>query len=111
MSEKEIEQQLPTDVNIPLVWHISENTPRHYASHAFVQTGQHEAFLSFFLAQPPILTGTPEENLAKMKQLEGIQADCVAQIIVNPDLIPKLIEILQTTYQQYQALKQKREGE
>ena len=71
----------------------------------FVQVGEYEIVLSFFQTKLPLLTGTPEENRAKLEQLGIIQANCVGRIIVNPDLIPKIIEALQTTYDGYVATK------
>jgi hypothetical protein len=109
MSEEDIKQQIT--VNIPVDWHIPENISRPYASNVFVQAGQYEAIISFFQSHPPLLTGTREENQAKLKQIESIRAECVAQVIVNPELIPKIIEALQTSFQQYQNLKQTLEEE
>ena len=94
-----------TSINIPVDWHIPEDFPSPYASNMFVQVGEYEIVLSFFQTKLPLLTGTPEENKAKLEQLGIIQANCVGKIIVNPDLIPKIIEALQTTYDGYVATK------
>lgn len=108
MSEKGTEQQFT--INIPIDWNIPENMPRPYASNVFVQAGRYEAIISFFQSHLPLLTGTSEENQAKLEQIKSIEAECVAQVIVNPELIPKIIEALQTSFLQYQNLKQLDEG-
>ncbi|SRR6266851_1446716 len=109
----EIEQGQPEDhtMSLPFDWHVSKKIQSRYASNVFVQAGEREIKLSFFETNPPILTGSPEENKAKLRQLGAIRAECVARIIVDPDLVPKLIQALQTTLDGYLALKSAEEGE
>src|SRR5205807_3152637 len=100
----------PGQVNIPVDWHIPEDFPSPYASNMFAQAGEYEIVLSFFQTKVPLLTGTPEENRAKLEELSAIQAECVGRIIVNPGLVPKIIQALQTTYDGYVATKKSIEG-
>ena len=111
MSQREQEQPENHNLSLPIEWHVSESIQSRYASNAFVQVGEHELILSFFETIPPILTGSPEENRAKLLQLGAIRAECVARIIVDPDLVPKLIQALQTTLDGYLATKRIQEGE
>jgi hypothetical protein len=104
------QQEQPTRINIPVNWNIPDGFPSPYASNMFAQSGEYEIILSFFQAKLPLLTGTPAENRAKLEQLESITAECVSRIIVNPDLIPKIIQALQTTYDGYIATKKLIEG-
>lgn len=108
-----MEQGQPEDRNLslPIDWHVSENIQSRYASNVFVQAGEQEVFLSFFETIPPILIGSPEENRAKLLELGAIRAECIARIIVNPELVPKLIQALQTTLDGYLAVKRTQEGE
>ena len=99
-----------TKINIPVDWRIPDDFPSPYASNMFAQAGEYEIVLSFFQTKLPLLTGTPEENRAKLEQLGAIQANCVGRIIVNPDLVPKIIQALQTTYDGYIATKRMIEG-
>ncbi len=105
MSEIDKEKYELKEVQIPVDWHIPVDLPSPYASNMFAQAGEYEIVLSFFQTKLPLLTGTPEENRAKLEQLGVIQADCVGRIIVNPDLVPKIIQALQTTYDAYIATK------
>lgn len=107
MSGVEQDQQL----NIPIDWHVPETIQSRYASNVFVQAGQYEIVVSFFETQIPLLIGTPEENRAKLEQLGVIQAECVGKIIVNPDLVPKIIEAFQKGLEIYHANKRREEGE
>jgi hypothetical protein len=104
MSDIDQESQ-STSINIPVNWDIPEGFPSPYASNMFAQAGEYEIILSFFQAKLPLLTGTPEENKAKLEGLESIPAECVSRIIVNPELVPKIIKALQTTYNAYTAVK------
>lgn len=111
MSQREQGQPENHNMSLPIDWHVSENIQSRYASNVFVQAGEQELILSFFETIPPILAGTPEENKAKLLQLGAIRAECIARIIVDPDLVPKLIQALQTTLDGYLAVKKAQEGE
>jgi hypothetical protein len=114
MSEVEREgrgEQPSSNVTIPVEWPIPDNIQSQYASAVFVQPGQYEITLSFFEVRPPVLTGTPEENRATLEKLGPIQAKCVGRIIVDPDLIPKLIDALQIGLEGYHASKANQQGE
>ena len=111
MSELEQGQAEDRGMSLPIDWHVSENIQSRYASNAHVQAGEHELILSFFETVLPILAGSPEENKAKLLQQGAIHAECVARIIVAPDLVPKLIQALQTTLNGYLAAKRTQEGE
>jgi len=105
MSDREPEQEQPTSINIPVDWNIPDGFTSPYASNMFAQAGEYEIILSFFQAKLPLLTGTPEENKAKLEGLASIPAECVGRIIVNPELVPKIIKALQTTYDAYTTVK------
>ncbi len=103
MSEIEPEDQ--SSVTLPIDWHVPEDFPTPYASQMFAQAGEYDMILSFFQAKPPLLTGTPQENKAKLEQLNGIRAECVSRVIVPADLVPRIIQALQTTWDAYTAAK------
>ena len=111
MSEREQEQPESHNKSLPILWHVSENIQSRYASNVFVQAGEQEIFLSFFETVLPILTGSPEENVAKLIEQGGVRAECVARIIVDPELVPKLIQALETTLNAYRTTKRVQEGE
>ena len=98
------------NINIPVDWHISDDLKIQYASNVFVQAGEYDINISFFQTQLPLLTGTPEENQKKLEQLGSVRAECVGRMVVNPALVPKIISALQTTLDNYLALKEQVDG-
>ncbi len=113
MSETEQEgreEQLSEILNFPIEWHVSDTLPSHYAANVFVQPGQYEVILTFFEMRPPLLTGTPEQNKATLEKLGAVRAECVSRIIIDPDLIPKLIEALQKGLEGYHASRAIQQG-
>ncbi len=111
MNEPGQEQQEGHAVTIPVEWYVPDSIQSRYASNVFVQGGQYEITLSFFETRLPILTGTPEENEAAIKKLGAIRAECVARVIIDPELVPKLIEALQKGMDGYLAMKRAEETE
>src|SRR5258708_6630105 len=101
----EAEQKNQPEIALPVSWHYPESIQSRYANNVFVQQGQYEFIISFFETKLPVLTGTPEENRARLEQLESVRAECVGRIIVAPELVPQIIQVLQTTLDASQARK------
>lgn len=104
-------EQDETSITLPIEWRVPEDAPTPYATHLFTQAGEYDILLSFFQVKPPLLTGTPEENKTKLEQLGGIKAACVNQVLVPADLVPKIIQALQTTWDAYMAAKKREDRE
>jgi hypothetical protein len=109
MSEIDPEDQFKS-ITLPIEWHVSEDLPFPYATNVFTQAGEYDITLSFFRTMPPLLTGSPQENKAKLEQLGGVHAECVSRVVVPADLVPKIIEALQVTWDAYTAAKESNEG-
>jgi len=110
-TQEEREEQPSPIINIPIEWPVPDSIQSQYASAVFVQAGPYEIAISFFEARTPILTGTPEENKAKLEQLGPIEAKCVGRVILDPDLVPNFIEALQSGLEGYHAYKRSEERE
>lgn len=106
MNEIEQEKQKLRNINLPIDWHIPEDIKSQYVTNAFVQVGPNEIFLSFFEAQLPLLTGTPEENSDALEKMGKIKADCIGKFVVAPDLVPSIIAALQSSLDAYRASKE-----
>jgi len=106
MSEIEQENQ-PSQVAVPIKWHVPDNLPSIYANNVVVQQGAYEFIISFFEAKLPLTVGTPEEIRAKLTQVESVPAECVARILVAPELVQQIIHALQTTLDTYHATQKK----
>ena len=102
MDEKEQEER-SNQIRLPVNWHVPDDMPSRYVNNVFVQQGEYEFIISLFETRPPLLTGTPEENKAKLIQLEAINAECVGRFIVAPKLVKKIIDALQTTLERYET--------
>jgi hypothetical protein len=103
--ETEREQQESEEVALSIDWHVPEGLQSRYANNILVQAGPYEFIISFFEAQIPMLTGSPEENRARLTELGKIRAECVSKIIVSPELMPGLINALQIELDKYQSQK------
>ena len=103
MSETEQDQQQSVQVSLPVDWYYPEGIQSRYANNMLAQAGAYEITLSFFEVQPPPLTGSPEENKEKLSKLSAIRAECVSKIVVPPELIPAIINVLQQELEKYQA--------
>ncbi|MEK6777618.1 MAG: hypothetical protein AABY87_12195 [bacterium] len=82
-------------IAIPLTWNIPGGIITRFASNMVVQLVEGDCRILFFEAKPDIdlnIHGKIEER---------IQAECVANIIINANKLPKFIEILQMQYDRY----------
>jgi hypothetical protein len=91
---------------VPLEWYVPEDLVSRYATNLVVQHSEHEFVISFFEIHPPLLLGTPEEIEAKLKQIESVQAHCVARIIVAAERMPEFLQVLQHNLDRYFARKE-----
>lgn len=86
------------DKTIPINWHYPEGLKSVYSTHVVVQHTDHEFYVSFFDAPPPIVMGSPEELQSKLESIEEISISCVARVVISPERMPELIAILENNY-------------
>ncbi len=86
--------------SIPLVWIVPAGTLPRYANHIVLQQIDQDFLLSFFVALPPIIVGTPKERMAQAEQVTTLQAECVAQIIITPQRLQQFLEVFTGGLQQ-----------
>jgi uncharacterized protein DUF3467 len=103
MSESDLEQ--PKGIPLRIDWHFPAEIQSQYANNVLVQAGQYEIVISFFETQLPILLGQPEENKRMLEELGSIRAECVSKIVVSPEIIPILINALETSLENYRQSK------
>ncbi len=80
--------------NIPIDWQVPADLRSEYATNVLAQQGEHEFFLLFFQAQPPIILGELEEREKRLDALTAVPAKCVAKVIVSPDRLEEMIKML-----------------
>ena len=92
-------------ISLPLDWHTREDIQSQYANNVLVQAGQYEIVISFFETMLPILIGQPEENKNKLEELGAIRAELVSRIVISPELVPVLVQALETGLESYQQAR------
>jgi hypothetical protein len=91
MENAEIKKELK------LAWPV-ETGPALFVNNATIQwDAEGVAYLTFYQATPPVVMGTPEEQLEKFKQLEHIEARPIVKLALTRDLVKKLSNLLSRT--------------
>jgi hypothetical protein len=94
---------MATARNIPVDWQLPPDLHTEYATNVLVQHGQHEIFLLFFQAQPPIIVGELVERQKQLEEISKIPAKCVAKVIISPDRLEELIDLLKRQLESYRT--------
>jgi hypothetical protein len=100
MPKKPTNKLAAQEREIPLIWDIPEDLTSGYATNMLVQIGEHEFFVSFFEAQPPIII-KPQD----VEKLESVRAECLARLVILPDRMEAFIEVLQKQLDIFKARK------
>ena len=79
---------------LPIEWNVPDDIVARYVTNMVVQRAENEFIVSFFEIRPPLLLGNPDEIIEKVKKMDSIRANCVAQIIVAADRMPVFVEVL-----------------
>ena len=83
-------------VDLPIRWHFPGELSPVPSNHLVVQQDGLDVYLSFFAVQPPLLPGSTNEDREKaLRELEYVDATCVARVVVNKGRIQGMIEALQ----------------
>ena len=100
MSEEEKENQQESII-IPIEWHVPDSIHNQYIQNVLVQPGKYEITLYFFETRMPLYMGTPEANREFLLNQGSVRFECVSKLTVAPQLVPQIIEALQTGLQNY----------
>ena len=96
MSEKEEEPtNAPESVAVKVNFRVPSRMPSVYAHHLLINPGLLEVSLSFFEVAPPIAVGDNQEDQLKLLRETGLNADCVARIIVAKARFPSFVSAMQ----------------
>jgi hypothetical protein len=96
-------------IMLPVAWRNTDNIRSRYATSMTVQVTEYEATITFFEAQPPLLTGTPEENKATLAQMKVIPGECVAKVVISPKRLQEFVDTIQVGLNQYLQLQHEQE--
>jgi hypothetical protein len=90
---------------VPVVFHIGDDIVSRAATNLVAQCGEHESFLSFFEANPPIIVGTPTEQAATLASVESVLAKCVARVVIPTSRLGEFIEAMRSAHEKYERTK------
>ena len=91
-------------MEVPIEWYVPDNIESHYANNILVQNSlSNEFIIYFFEAVPPLIIGSPDEIREKLQEVKSVRAKCVARIVVNADVMPRIVQAMQTNYAIYLA--------
>jgi len=88
MAKKKVEAD-KQERKIPIQWHIPDTVITRFASNMVIQSFEDVFKISFFEIKPEIHLTPPQTPQS------SIRADCVASIIVTPDKLSQMVEVLQ----------------
>ncbi len=91
--ESQNDEQQENEISIPINYKYSRNVPLSYVNQVMVQGSQHEMVISFFESVLN-LERTDEPDLMRKFAETGIDAECVARIVVSRSFYPALVETL-----------------
>lgn len=72
-------------VSKPIKWVVPDSIRTEHATNIVVQQRGSEFTILFFEVEPPLFTGTPEEQAAQYKGLEEVTAKCVAKVVMSAE--------------------------
>jgi hypothetical protein len=91
---------------VPITWNV-EGVNSIHANNMIVQADEHDFYLSFFEAVPPIIMGdTPEELLKHADGIKGVEARCVARLVINSERIGVFLNAIQSAISKRNAIHQ-----
>lgn len=105
MSEVEKENQQMEGVLLPVEWHVPDAIHNQYVQNILVQPGKYEITLYFFETRMPLYIGTPEANKEYLLKQGPVRFECVSKLTVAPQVLPEIIEALQTGLNNYNVAK------
>ena len=102
--------ETPEGIALPLVWIDLEDADTRAVNQLIVQHHKDEFILTFGHVTPPMLIGTPEENVAQAKMIPYVAVKVVAQMATTPAKVEAFVKAMQTVLDGYQELQRRRTG-
>ena len=69
-----------------------------------VQHDESAFYLLFFQLHPPLIIGDDEQSHKELAALTEVNAECVARVIVPPQMVPAIIKVLGENFQKREAI-------
>jgi hypothetical protein len=78
----------------PFEFVVPDDLVTQYSNYVMIQNGEHECYLLFLEALPPILMGTREEIAEQARKVKSVKAKCVARIAIAKDMAPLIVKTI-----------------
>lgn len=89
---------------IPLLWVGVEDTPAITSNRFLSQFEADQFFVSFGQVAPPVVIGTPEEQLQQIERLGYVPIKTVARVALTPQRMRELILVLEMNLENYERM-------
>ena len=93
----------PGRVDIPIVWVGVEDAEILFANQFLVQFYQQEILLTIGQLTPPVVLGTPAQQVQQAEQLSYIPVNTVGRFGLTRERLQELIGVLQITARNFDA--------
>lgn len=90
-------------VELPYFFIGTEDVPIHLSNMQVIQHVRQEFIITFGQFTPPLVLGTPEEQLEQVKSKPYLPVKTVARLAMSPDRVLDLIKALQGNYDKWKA--------
>lgn len=90
------------DITLPLFFIGAEDVPIALSNLQVVQHVQQEFIITFGQFSPPIVLGTPEEQLEQARNKPYLPVKTVARVAMSPERLRDFIKALQQNYEGWQ---------
>ena len=107
MDNKEPERD--NGVEIPLSWVGLEERPIYAANHFLSQIAGCGFFVTFGVASPPVLLGTPEYRREQAKKIAFVPVRALSRIALTRQGMEELIEVLQRNLKHLEEAERSKE--
>ncbi|CAN5253686.1 hypothetical protein BH20ACI2_BH20ACI2_23440 [soil metagenome] len=85
----------PETKAVRINFNMPVDMPSVYATNILLQKMEHEVLISFYELQPPIfLNEAKQAENAKILEMSGIRADCVAKVIVANERFAAFADVI-----------------
>lgn len=89
--------------NVRLDFSHGEEVVPQFVTHMTVQATPMEFILSFFQANPPLLSGDDDSQRKQLAELSSIRPRCLARVVVATPRMPQIISVLTEQWKTYQS--------
>ena len=96
-----------SEVTLGLVYDGLQESPIFFGNQFLIQYQQDEFILTICQVSPPLLIGTPEQQLEQAKQIKNVHSKVLVRVGMTAARLAELADLLQTQVANFQNSKMK----